>query len=120
MLKESQVYNHWDIVYSCFVPDEMLSEHRLSIHALIYVYSGEMVVEDDGRTLTVGAGNYVFLKRDHQVKLLKHTTDSAPYKAISIKEVMSAGKEKGMTDGISQPEDGTEKPQDKPKWRMKL
>ena len=53
MLKESQVYNHWDIVYSCFVPDEMLSEHRLPIHALIYVYSGEMVVEDEGRTLTV-------------------------------------------------------------------
>ena len=41
-------------------------------------------------------------------------------KSISIKELMSAGKEKGMTDGISQPEDGTEKPQDKPKWRMKL
>ena len=85
MLKESQVYNHWDIVYSCFVPDEMLSEHRLPIHALIYVYSGEMVVEDEGRTLTVGAGNYVFLKRDHQVKLLKHTADGAPYKAISIR-----------------------------------
>ena len=41
-------------------------------------------------------------------------------KTISIKEVMSAGKDKGMTGGISQPEDGTEKPQDKPKWRMKL
>ena len=84
MLKESQVYNHWDIVYSCFVPDEMLSEHRLPIHALIYVYSGEMVV-DEGRTLIVGAGSYVFLKRDHQVKLLKHTADGAPYKAISIR-----------------------------------
>ena len=85
MLKESQVYNHWDIVYSCFVPDEMLSEHRLPIHALIYVYSGEMIVEDEGRTLTVGAGSYVFLKRDHQVKLLKHTADGVPYKAISIR-----------------------------------
>ena len=41
-------------------------------------------------------------------------------KSISIKELMSAGKEKGMTDGIPQPEDGTEKPQEKPKWRMKL
>lgn len=36
-------YNYWDIVYSCFVPDEMLSEQRLPIHALIYVYSGEMM-----------------------------------------------------------------------------
>ena len=49
MLKDSQIYNYWDIVYSCFVPDEMLSEYRLPIHALIYVYSGEMVVDDDGR-----------------------------------------------------------------------
>jgi len=85
MLKESQVYNYWDIVYSCFVPSETLSEHRLPIHALIYVYSGEMVVEDGCHTLKVEAGNYVFLKRDHQVKLLKHTADDAPYKAISIR-----------------------------------
>ena len=41
-------------------------------------------------------------------------------KTISIKELMNAGKEKGMTDGISQPEDGTEKAQEKPKWRMKF
>lgn len=85
MLKESQVYKYWDIVYSCFVPHEMLSEHRMPVHVLIYVYSGEMQVDDGGHTLTVGAGNYVFLKRDHQVKLLKHTVDGAPYKAISIR-----------------------------------
>ena len=24
MLKESQIFNYWDIVYSCFVPHEML------------------------------------------------------------------------------------------------
>ena len=41
-------------------------------------------------------------------------------KAISIKELMNASKAKGMTGGISQPEDGTEKAQDKPKWKMKL
>ena len=41
-------------------------------------------------------------------------------KSISIKELMSTGKEKAITGGISQPEDGTEKPQEKPKWRMKL
>lgn len=85
MMKDSQVYKYWDIVYSCFVPHEMLSEHRMPVHVLIYVYSGVMVVEDDGRRQIVGAGNYVFLKRDHQVRLLKHTADGAPYKAISIR-----------------------------------
>lgn len=85
MLKESQVYNYWNIVYSCFVPYEMLSEYRMPVHVLIYVYSGEMLVHDNGRTLKVGEGNYVFIKRDHQVKLLKHTVGDAPYKAISIR-----------------------------------
>ena len=85
MLKESQVYNYWNVVYSCFVPHEMLSEYRMPVHVLIYVYSGEMVVDDNGRTLKVDEGNYVFIKRDHQVKILKHTAGDAPYKAISLR-----------------------------------
>ncbi len=85
MLKESQVYSYWDIVYSCFVPHEMLSEHRMPVHVLIYVYSGEMVVDDNGRELRAGEGSYIFIKRDHQVKLLKHTAGEAPYRAISIR-----------------------------------
>lgn len=85
MLKESQVYNYWDIVYSCFVPQEMMSEYRMPVHVLIYVYSGEMLVYDNGHTLKAGEGSYVFIKRDHKVKLLKHTVGDAPYKAISIR-----------------------------------
>ena len=41
-------------------------------------------------------------------------------KTISIKELMNASKAKEMPGGISQPEDGTEKAQEKPKWRMKM
>ena len=41
-------------------------------------------------------------------------------KTISIKELMNASKAKGIADGIPQPEDGKEKPQEKPKWRMKM
>lgn len=85
MLKESQIYKYWDIVYSCFVPHEMLSEYRMPVHVLIYVYSGEMQVDDDGHIWKVSAGNYVFLKRDHQVKLLKQMAEDKPYKAISIR-----------------------------------
>ena len=41
-------------------------------------------------------------------------------KTISIKELMNAGKEKVAIGGIPRPEAGTEKSQDKPKWRMKF
>lgn len=85
MLRESQVYNYWDIVYSCFVPDEWLVEHRFPVHTVIYVYSGELVIEDDSHTLKVHAGDYVFIRRDHRLKMLKHTVGTDPYKAISIR-----------------------------------
>ena len=79
------VYNYKDIIYSCFQPEESLSEHCLPHHALIYVYSGEIKITDNGKELSVRAGEYVFLKRDNRVKIHKHTHGSNPYKAISIR-----------------------------------
>lgn len=82
---DRSVYNFKDIIYSCFQPEESLSEHCLPHHALIYVYSGEIKITDNGKELSVHAGEYVFLKRDNRVKIHKHTLGSEPYKAISIR-----------------------------------
>ena len=84
MIKRS-VYNYKDIIFSCFQPEESLSEHCLPHHALIYVYSGELRITDHGTEHTVHTGEYVFLKRDNRVKIHKHTLASEPYKAISIR-----------------------------------
>lgn len=82
---DRSVYNYKDIIYSCFQPEESLSEHCLPHHALIYVYSGEIKITDNGKDLNIRAGEYVFLKRDNRVKIHKHTHGSNPYKAISIR-----------------------------------
>ena len=79
------VYNYKDIIFSCFQPEESLSEHCLPHHALIYVYSGELRITDNGKEHTVHAGEYVFLKRDNRIKIHKHTHETEPYKAISIR-----------------------------------
>ena len=79
------VFNYNDIIYSCFQLDESLSEHCLPRHALVYVYSGEIQINDSGIEHTVRAGEYVFLKRDNKVRIYKHTLGDDPYKAISIR-----------------------------------
>ena len=65
---------------------------------------------------------YVHRMPDYMVHAAERKPPVLPTmpKTISIKELMSAGKEKVVTGGIPQPEAGTEKPQDKPKWKMKL
>jgi len=80
-----RIIKHSNIIYSCFVPTETLSEFRINVHVLIYVYSGEMIVADNGRRVKVNAGEYVFLRRDNHVRVLKQATGDAPYKAISIR-----------------------------------
>lgn len=80
-----RIIKHSDIIYSCFIPTETLSEFRMNVHVLIYVYSGEMVVEDNGHTVKVNAGEYVFIRRDNHVRLLKQAAGDTPYKAISIR-----------------------------------
>ena len=82
---DRSVYNYKDIIFSCFQPEESLSEHCLPHHALIYVYSGELRITDNGNENIVKAGEYVFLKRDNRVRIHKHTCGSEPYKAISIR-----------------------------------
>ena len=84
-MTDRSVYNYKDIIYSCFQPDESLSEHCLPHHALIYVYSGELRITDNGEEHSVHAGEYVFLKRDNRIKIHKHTLEAQPYKAISIR-----------------------------------
>lgn len=79
------VYNYKDIIFTCFQPEESLSEHCLPHHALIYVYSGEIQISDNGVEQSIRQGEYVFLKRDNRVKIHKHTKGLEPYKAISIR-----------------------------------
>ena len=82
---DRSVYHYKDIIFSCFQPEESLSEHCLPHHALIYVYSGELRITDNGKENIVRAGEYVFLKRDNRVKIHKHTYGDEPYKAISLR-----------------------------------
>ncbi len=81
----SKIIRHADIIYSCLVPTETLSEFRMNVHVLIYVYSGEMIVEDENRKIRIRAGEYVFLRRDHRLRILKQAAGDKPYKAISIR-----------------------------------
>lgn len=82
---EERLRRFSDVVFSYFLPTERLDEFRMPAHVLIFVYSGEMTVEYEGRNLVVRAGEYVFLRRDHEVRIHKYAAHGQPYSAISIR-----------------------------------
>lgn len=84
-MEKTSVFRYKDIIYSCFQPEESLSEHCLPHHALIYVYSGEINISDAGKEHIIHSGEYIFLKKDNKVRIYKHPFGTEPYKAISIR-----------------------------------
>jgi AraC-like DNA-binding protein len=82
---EERLRKFGDVVFSYFLPTERLDEFRMPAHVLIFIYSGEMTVEDRGKKMVVKSGEYVFLRRDHEMRIHKYAKHGQPYQAISIR-----------------------------------
>ena len=82
---EDRLHQLDDIIFSCFLPGDWLSEWRMPNHVLVFVYAGIMQVEFNDTRLLVRPGEYVFLKRDRLVRLYKTAYEGETYKAVNIR-----------------------------------
>lgn len=87
------IHSYADTLYSCLMPYEKQFEYRMPNHSIIYVRTGELVVEQKGEELTVGAGNYVFVRRNCTARITKKSVGAEPYRGINLTLKRSALKE---------------------------
>lgn len=83
-MSENILNNYGDIVYSCLIPHDTDWEHRRPDHSIIFVRSGKLLIEDHGESLTVEAGNYVFIRRNCTVNITKMSIGEIPYRGVLI------------------------------------
>ncbi|MFV5703551.1 helix-turn-helix domain-containing protein [Flavobacterium sp. XS2P12] len=72
------------IFLSCFSDYSEKCIHATPEHVLIYLYSGEQVIEDRNRKITLQAGDCAFIRRDHRLKMYKNSKGEELYKGISL------------------------------------
>lgn len=72
------------IFLSCFSDYSEKCIHATPEHVLVYLYSGEQVIEDRNNTITLRAGDCAFIRRDHRLKMYKNSKGEALYKGISL------------------------------------
>lgn len=75
-------FNYSDIIYSYFFSDDCMCSKMVRDHFLVYVYSGEYVLEEGKRRTVVRPGECVFLRRDNRVEMTKQPKDGEPFMAI--------------------------------------
>ncbi len=80
------IFNYNDVFYSFFYDDTSGCIHRSREYAMNYVYSGEMVLENDNgnEQIHVGKGECVFIPRDHHITMYKRTANGERYCGIFL------------------------------------
>lgn len=76
--------NYSGIFLSCYSDYSEKCIHATPEHVLVYVYSGEQIIEDRNKRTKVKAGQCVFIRRNHQLTMYKNSCGNEHYKGISL------------------------------------
>ncbi len=85
ILTESATLNYSDVFYSFFTKNDSICHDKAVSHYLVYIYSGEMLLVENGKEISIRAGECVFIKRDHRVSFTKRPAFGEDFKSISLK-----------------------------------
>lgn len=72
------------IFLSCFSAYSEKCIHATPDHTLVYLYSGEQVIEDGDKKIIVNPGECTFIRRDHRIEMFKNSRGEELYKGISL------------------------------------
>lgn len=78
----SQKFNYSDIFFSCYFNNEQSCTKMITNHTLVYVYSGELLIEEGVKKIRVHSGQCVFLRRDNRVSMTKKPRGDEQFSAI--------------------------------------
>lgn len=82
---QGPLINFWDILYVYKFREGEVRHHEVRDHTLVYVYSGELTVRQQGhRTLTVGKNQCVFLARNNKVEVEGRPADGVEFKSAFL------------------------------------
>lgn len=82
--EEYITFNYSDIVYSYYFSDDCMCSKMVRDHFLVYVYSGEYILEEGKKKTVVRPGECVFMRRDNRVEMAKQPKNGEPFMGIFI------------------------------------
>lgn len=82
--KEYGIIDYSGIFLSYFDKNDSHYTQSIPNHTLIYVYSGELVINNNGKEMIINAGECVFVRRDHRTTMIKKSLEDVHYKGVTL------------------------------------
>ena len=84
-MEKLDVFNCSNILIASFFTDERGCAHENSEHTLIYLCSGKLEIDENGKKTILYGGDCAFMRKDHRLWLQKHIENGMPYRSVVLK-----------------------------------
>lgn len=84
-MEELKVLDFSNVFIADYVTDKRQCVSHNSEHTLIYLCSGELIIEQDGHKKMLHEGECAFIRRDYGLKLTKLVKNGKPYHSVMLK-----------------------------------
>lgn len=81
---DSMVFRYSDVFFAHYFNDEVRCHKMIENHALMYVYAGELIVDENNKQTKIHGGQCIFIRRDNRVTLTKKTYKNEQFKTITL------------------------------------
>lgn len=84
-MEEQKVFDISDAFLASYFTDDRQCVHPNREHTLVYLCSGELEVEQEGRRTVLHEGECAFMRRDHRMILQRRVSQAKPYRSVVLK-----------------------------------
>ena len=81
---ESLSFSYQDVFFSYYFNDDRACAPMIKEHMLMYIYSGELILDDRGKKTVMYAGECVFIRRDNRINMIKQPKGEEPFQGITM------------------------------------
>ena len=84
-MEELKVFDISDVFLASYLTDDRQCAHPNREHTLVYLCSGELEIEQEGRRTVLHEGECAFMRRDHRMILQRWVRQGKPYRSVVLK-----------------------------------
>ena len=84
-MEKRDVFNCYNILIASYFTVERCCAHEIREQTLIYLCSGKLEINDNGKKTILQEGDCASMRRDHRMWLQKHMKDGASYSSVVLK-----------------------------------
>lgn len=84
-MEEQKVFGISDVFLASYFTDDRQCAHPNREHTLVYLCSGELEIEQEGRRTVLHEGECAFMRRDHRMILQRRVRQGKPYRSVVLK-----------------------------------